>query len=321
MQQGQLDQAKAMCAELITAEPQHTGALTLMSAIVHRQGDQQAAAKLLLQAASLQMGDTTAQLQLVRALRNMGAFIEANHLLTPLDKNSPEVVLSQIQLDWQSGNYATSLANFSAAVDRWPEYLDVILAYCRALLRLGQLAEAEKHILLALRRWPQQPEILHLLAVLQLDLNRPDMALECLHALPDPPQPENMAMRLRLALQLLQDKAPRAGPKRPDSIEESFNWARKQSASIRWFGTNTGLLLWALQQIASDRHTDGVVVECGVYHGFSLAQIAANTKRPIHGFDSFEGLPEEWKPGEPAGSYSTRGQIPVLAPHVQLHRG
>jgi len=321
MQQGQLDQAQALCAELINADPQQPGALMLMSAIVHRQGDLQAAAKLLLQAASLQSGDTTAQLQVVHALRNMGAFAEANQLLTALDRNSPQVVLSQAQLDWQGGSYVTALANFSAAVNRWPEHFDLMLAYCRALLRLGQLEEGEKHLLLALRRWPEQPEIFHLLAVLQLDRNRPDLALERLQALPDPAQPDSMPVRLKQALQLLEDSAPTAGSNRPDAIEQSFNWARKQSASTRWFGTNTGLLLWALQQIASDRQTDGTVVECGVYHGFSLAQIAANTRRPIHGFDSFEGLPEEWKPGEPAGSYSTHGQIPVLPRHVQLHRG
>ncbi len=62
-------------------------------------------------------------------------------------------------------------------------------------------------------------------------------------------------------------------------------------------------------------------MECGVYHGFSLTQIAAATQRPIHGFDSFAGLPEQWKPGEPAGSYSTQGQIPAIAAHVKLHSG
>jgi hypothetical protein len=63
------------------------------------------------------------------------------------------------------------------------------------------------------------------------------------------------------------------------------------------------------------------VVECGVYHGFSLRLLSDRLQRPIHGFDSFEGLPENWKPGEPAGSYSTRGRLPATASHVQLHAG
>jgi len=32
--------------------------------------------------------------------------------------------------------------------------------------------------------------------------------------------------------------------------------------------------------------------------------IAALAKQPVHGFDSFQGLPEDWH-AEPRGSYST----------------
>ncbi len=321
LQQGQLDQAKALCAELIDARPEQPGALMLMSAIVHRQGDQQAAVKFILQAATLQAGDTQAQLQLVRALRNMGAFAEASHLLSPLDKNTPEVALSRTQLDWHSGKYTSALEDFAAAVERWPHHLDSMLAYCRALLRLGQFDLGEKHLLLALRRWPNQVEIAHLLAVVQLDRSNPALALAQLQALPAQTAPDSMAHRLALALQILQGQSRPEASGRPDAIEEGFTWARRQSANIHWFGTNTGLLRWAMQEIGSDTLGKGPVVECGVYHGFSLAQIAAATERPIHGFDSFEGLPEEWKPGEPAGSYSTQGRIPFMPAHVKLHRG
>jgi len=321
LQQGRLDQARALCAELITTSPERPDALMLMSAILHRKGDQQAATKLLLEAADLQAGDTQAQLQVVRALRNMGAFAEASHLLSPLDKSTPGVALSQAQLDWQSGKYSTALAGFAAGVERWPQNLELALAYCRALLRLGQLDLAEKTLLSARCRWPEQLAILHLLAVIQLDRSMPDLAFEQLQALPMSADSDGMAYRLRLALQVLHDSAQATDSDRGDVIEEGFNWARKQSLKIRWFGTNTGLLHWALQQIASDLQAPGPVVECGVYHGFSLAQLAASTKRPIHGFDSFEGLPEEWKPGEPAGSYSTQGQIPSTSAHVKLHRG
>ncbi len=187
LQQGQLDQAKALCAELISAGPQQPGALMLMSAITHRQGDQPAAVKFLMQAASMQAGDRSAQLQLVHALRNMGAFTEAHQLLAPLNKNSPEVVLSQTQLQWQSGKYAVALANFAAALERWPQNLELLLAYCRALLRLGQLDLREKTLLLAHRRWPEQATINHLLAVMQLDRGKPALALKHLQSLPGQP--------------------------------------------------------------------------------------------------------------------------------------
>ena len=40
----------------------------------------------------------------------------------------------------------------------------------------------------------------------------------------------------------------------------------------------------------------------------------------VHGFDSFEGLPEDWHHA-PKGSYSTKGVIPSVQENVILHNG
>ena len=42
--------------------------------------------------------------------------------------------------------------------------------------------------------------------------------------------------------------------------------------------------------------------------------------QPVHGFDSFEGLPEVWH-HEPKGSYTTKGVIPTVPENVSLHVG
>mmetsp|Transcript_8999 Transcript_8999/g.31536 ORF Transcript_8999/g.31536 Transcript_8999/m.31536 type:complete len:186 (+) Transcript_8999:359-916(+) len=68
----------------------------------------------------------------------------------------------------------------------------------------------------------------------------------------------------------------------------------------------------------------GDVLECGVYHGRSLRMFRELTDRPMHGFDSFEGLPEAWG-HEPAASYSyardTGGaQLPSVD-GAQMHAG
>jgi len=73
---------------------------------------------------------------------------------------------------------------------------------------------------------------------------------------------------------------------------------------------------YALQQA----RTDGLVLEFGVYHGTSINQIAALTDATVHGFDSFQGIPQAWN-SEPAGSYSTEGELPTVAANVQLHAG
>ena len=65
---------------------------------------------------------------------------------------------------------------------------------------------------------------------------------------------------------------------------------------------------------------DGLVLEFGVRFGTSIRQIAALADQDVHGFDSFQGLPESWH-HEPKGSYSTKGVIPFVPENVTLHDG
>ena len=48
---------------------------------------------------------------------------------------------------------------------------------------------------------------------------------------------------------------------------------------------------------------EGLILEFGVATGLTLREIAAR-RLPAHGFDSFEGLPEYWRAGFGAGSFS-----------------
>jgi hypothetical protein len=66
---------------------------------------------------------------------------------------------------------------------------------------------------------------------------------------------------------------------------------------------------------------DGLTLECGVYFGRSLRQIAAATRGDVHGFDSFQGLPEAWSEAEGAGAYSTGGRMPTTPVNATLHEG
>ena len=65
---------------------------------------------------------------------------------------------------------------------------------------------------------------------------------------------------------------------------------------------------------------DGLILEFGVRHGTSIRQLASLTSKPIYGFDSFEGLPEDWHQ-ESKEVYSTRGKIPKVPAHVTLIPG
>ncbi len=64
----------------------------------------------------------------------------------------------------------------------------------------------------------------------------------------------------------------------------------------------------------------GTVLEFGVRHANSTRQLASHVKQDVHGFDSFEGIPEDWH-DEGKGSYSTRGEIPKVPSNIHLHAG
>jgi tetratricopeptide (TPR) repeat protein len=65
---------------------------------------------------------------------------------------------------------------------------------------------------------------------------------------------------------------------------------------------------------------DGLILEFGVRYGTSIRQLASLTSKPLYGFDSFEGLPEDWHQ-ESKLIYSTRGRIPKVPSHVSLIAG
>lgn len=67
-----------------------------------------------------------------------------------------------------------------------------------------------------------------------------------------------------------------------------------------------------LRRVLHEHESDligGWAAEFGVYTGYSLGIIA--DKMPVIGFDSFEGLPEDWREGFPKGKFG-RGDKPSL---------
>lgn len=66
----------------------------------------------------------------------------------------------------------------------------------------------------------------------------------------------------------------------------------------------------------------GLYCEFGVYKGETLNHIARKVDGMVHGFDSFEGLPECWRDGYPQGAFRlAAGQLPVCEPNVNLVAG
>jgi hypothetical protein len=83
------------------------------------------------------------------------------------------------------------------------------------------------------------------------------------------------------------------------------------------FTDNHHLLDYAVSQMQNE----GLICEFGVYKGKSINRIAAAVKGTVHGFDSFEGLPEFWRDGYQKGKFATKGVLPQARENVKLHIG
>lgn len=55
---------------------------------------------------------------------------------------------------------------------------------------------------------------------------------------------------------------------------------------------------------------EGLILEFGVYEGQSLRLIAGQAEQTVYGFDSFEGLPEDWTHFQRKGRFSLEGVPP-----------
>lgn len=67
---------------------------------------------------------------------------------------------------------------------------------------------------------------------------------------------------------------------------------------------------------------EGLVMEFGVEKGLSINCLANATQRTVHGFDSFQGLPDDWSgTSSPRGTFDRRGALPKVPGNARLHVG
>jgi hypothetical protein len=89
-------------------------------------------------------------------------------------------------------------------------------------------------------------------------------------------------------------------------MDEILSRLKGESEIVRSFDYHKSYHEKCLKHIS----VDGLWLEFGVYRGRSICTFAAATDKVVHGFDSFEGLPEFWDTNNPKGVYSLAGTIP-----------
>jgi predicted O-methyltransferase YrrM len=97
---------------------------------------------------------------------------------------------------------------------------------------------------------------------------------------------------------------------------ESARYYIERMTEARAFDQRPDLLKFAVKEATQS----GLVLEFGVGPGGSARILAENAGQEIYGFDSFEGLPENWRRGFEKGAFK-RTSVPELPPQVRLVKG
>lgn len=218
---------------------------------------------------------------------------------------------------FRCGEYDAGLEAFTAARDLAPHEPATHLALARAASSLDRPDVEASALEAGLARFPDLAALLlhDALRRVPADLDGARQRLQrCAH---DPAAREYGA-----ALDAIRDGRPPSPADATDpralSRHESLCWVLAHSRDPQVF---SGMPVDVLRRALAAAPSTGLTLECGVYFGRSLRQIAAASAGPVHGFDSFRGLPEAWSAAEGAGAYSTAGQRPTVPGDVVLHEG
>jgi hypothetical protein len=80
-------------------------------------------------------------------------------------------------------------------------------------------------------------------------------------------------------------------------------------------------LIYVFDGLRYQHKPDTLWLEFGVFSGTTINYISRFTDQPVYGFDSFQGLPETWRPGYEKGEFDRNGTFPDVNPNVVLVKG
>jgi hypothetical protein len=104
---------------------------------------------------------------------------------------------------------------------------------------------------------------------------------------------------------------------------EMGHWLKASSFSCKKLAANRQEIFRLIAGAVADRRV--LYLEFGVWQGASMrlwSSLLKNSASKLHGFDSFEGLPEGWIEGYSKGHFSTDGLEPSIPdPRVRFYKG
>lgn len=84
---------------------------------------------------------------------------------------------------------------------------------------------------------------------------------------------------------------------------------------------NTYPLHYVMEIMKLQQKEGTLWLEFGVASGKTINYISNHASGLVYGFDSFEGLPETWRPGFEKGAFNMNGRFPPVNSNVRLVKG
>ncbi len=102
------------------------------------------------------------------------------------------------------------------------------------------------------------------------------------------------------------------------ALRETAQFVNQHMSKAKSFPDKFKLLEHSVAAVPAE--LKGLYCEFGVYKGETVNFIASKTQATVHGFDSFEGLPEDWRDGFEKGTFQMNG-LPTVRKNVNLVKG
>jgi len=80
-------------------------------------------------------------------------------------------------------------------------------------------------------------------------------------------------------------------------------------------------LEYVFETLKLEHKSNTLWLEFGVFSGKTINYISNFTSEKVYGFDSFEGLPENWRYGIDKGRFNMNGNLPQVNNNVELIKG
>lgn len=241
--------------------------------------------------------------------------------------NHPDALHLLGAIALKDGNIPVAIERINKAIRIHPSNPEYHSNLGFALHEQGKLDDAMKAYRKALALKPDYAGALYNLHALLLNTGELASAIDCLNqVLRLVPLDGDARFMLAVLLDYSGDRASAAphfevlaksGGVYPARLDA---WEYLKAANAKKLPPIAGSMLQTFRLGLAAAPKEGLVLEFGVRFGNSIRQIASLARQQIHGFDSFEGLPEVWH-HEPKGSYTTKGEIPKVPANVNLHVG